>query len=112
MELWVRNQNKQRLSKVDDIYYVADGDFWAIRTNRSALDYAGLYPTEKRCLEIIDEIQKILSGTGFIFLSYPHINEEVREYLKPLKPVFCEDLDCGCKVEQLNSYVKSEAKRS
>ena len=60
MELWIRSQNKQRLSKVDDIYYVADGDFWAICTNRSALDYAGLYPTEQRCLEIIDEIQKLL----------------------------------------------------
>ena len=60
--LWVRSQNKQRLSKVDDIYYVADGDFWSIRTNRSAFEYAGLYPTEQRCLEIIDEIQKLLMG--------------------------------------------------
>lgn len=60
MELWVRSQNKERLSKVDDIYYIADGDFWSIRTNRSALDYAGLYPTEERCIEIIDEIQKLL----------------------------------------------------
>ena len=60
MELWVIAQDKHRLSKVEDIYCVADGDFWAIRTNRSALDYAGLYPTEERCLEIIDEIQKLL----------------------------------------------------
>ena len=68
MELWVRNQNKQRLSKVDDIYYIADGDFWAIMTNRSVLDYAGLYPTEERCIEIIDEIQKLLLSANGDYL--------------------------------------------
>jgi hypothetical protein len=79
MKLFIRSQNKQRLSKVDDIYYVADGDFWAIRTNRSALDYAGLYPTEERCLEIIDEIQKLLlraNGDYIIKLQDIDVNAE------------------------------------
>jgi hypothetical protein len=80
MELWVRSQNKQRLSKVDDIYYVADGDFWAIRTNRSALDYAGLYATEERCLEIIDEIQKLLlSANGDYLIKLQDIDVNAEE---------------------------------
>ena len=105
MELWIRNQNKQKLVKVNGVGYVSEGTIWAFDTDNLPFAYLGVYPNKKRCIEIIDEIQKILSGTGFIFLRYPHIDEEVREYLKPLKPVFCEDLDCGCKVEQLNSYV-------
>lgn len=87
MELWVRSQNKQRLSKVDDIYYVADGDFWAIRTNRSALDYAGLYPTEERCLEIIDEIQKILQSNGLIIFKDIDISGLNKKDIEPFNAV-------------------------
>ncbi len=105
MELWIRTQDKKRLLQTTYCGY----DFSESEQKWYIYSYPngkiGSYKSEERCFEIIDEIQKILFGTGFIFLRHPHIDEEVREYLKPLKPVFCEDLDCGCKVEQLHSYV-------
>lgn len=107
MELWVRSQDKLSLMKCDRVEISErqiNGKKWEFAILAGCVN-VGVYSTKERCLEIIDEIQKILLSTGFIFLSYPHIDEEVIEYLKPLKPVFCEDLDCGCKVEQLQSYV-------
>jgi hypothetical protein len=110
MELWIRSQNKQKLSKVDDIYYVADGDFWAIRTNRSSLNNAGLYATEQRCLEIIDEIQKILQHNGLLVVKDIDISGLTRKDFEPFKPlVYTSESDFNKKGEisfnQLSSYV-------
>lgn len=61
MELWVRTQDKKRLLKVDEfgIGECADSDKWFIYTASYGI---GVYATEERCLEILNEIQKMMSG--------------------------------------------------
>lgn len=56
MELWIRSQNKKVLMKIDGVHYDGKND-WRILNGGSVL---GRYATEERCLEIIDEIQKLL----------------------------------------------------
>lgn len=63
MELWVRSQNKEFLVKVERAYYyrepLTDPDdvVHRITTGKETL---GKYESKERCLEILDEIQKIL----------------------------------------------------
>ena len=73
MELWVRNQAKNRFVRVSDIYCCAS----SIESNGGLL---GDYATEERCLEIIDEIQKLLlraNGDYLIKLQDIDVNGEV-----------------------------------
>ena len=75
MELWVRSQNKKVLMKIDGVHYDGKND-WRILNGGSVL---GRYATEERCLEIIDEIQKLLlsaNGDYLIKLQDIDINAE------------------------------------
>lgn len=60
MELWIRSQEKDRILKVDDIRYELYGntnrEYCIIANNH----YLGFYNSKKQCLEILDEIQKML----------------------------------------------------
>lgn len=54
MDLWIRNQSRRRLIKLNTVF--ADGNqIWC--DNRCWL---GDYNTEERALEVLDEIQKLL----------------------------------------------------
>ena len=61
MELWIRSQDKRTLLKanridVDDIDIICwDNDY------RCSETYMGKYKTQKRALEVLDEIQEILN---------------------------------------------------
>lgn len=62
MELWIRSQNKKMLTKLDYCYLepvhkreILGGNHYLI--NQSL----GIYPTEKRTLEVLNEIQNILN---------------------------------------------------
>jgi hypothetical protein len=57
MEFWIRNKEKNRLVKVRDVYFFGN----SIESNGGLL---GDYATAERCIEIIDEIQKILMGVN------------------------------------------------
>lgn len=61
MELWVRSQKKRRLLKVGELVIkepLTSSNKWYIDT----ADYClGEYASEKRCLEILNEIQTILT---------------------------------------------------
>lgn len=64
MELWIRSQNKRMLTKLDYCYLepvhkreILGGNHYLI--NQSL----GIYPTEKRALKILDEIQNIIKPT-------------------------------------------------
>ncbi len=58
MNLWIRSQDKERLTEVNDlrIYYGKEEDLWAIED----CDDLGYYKTKERALEVLDEIQNIL----------------------------------------------------
>lgn len=60
MKLWVRSQNKDSLVVADCVFY-AEGCTYNIYTNCCEGTFTlGCYESEKRCLEIIDEIQELL----------------------------------------------------
>ena len=60
MELWVRSQNKTELMRVVDldIYDAREPKTYVIESRGIIL---GNYKTKERALEVLDEIQKILS---------------------------------------------------
>ena len=60
MNLWIRSQDKERLTEVNDlrIYYGKEEDLWAIED----CDDLGYYKTKERALEVLDEIQNAISG--------------------------------------------------
>ena len=63
MELWVRSQDKEGIYKVDEIYiderdYGNDDISYYLRENGVLL---GRYATKERALEVLDEIQNLLT---------------------------------------------------
>ena len=74
MELWIRSQDKQELIKVAGSFHIQETSVnthshkWGILID--GRNYYAKYSTEKRALEVLDEIQKILKNT-FIIKSPP-----------------------------------------
>ena len=85
MELWVRNMWKHGLYKVDGVVAREVNGKWEITGLRSVLPL-GEYATKERCLEIIDEIQKLLYS-NFIIIRNCAVDEDISEYLKPTKAI-------------------------
>ena len=92
MKLWVRSQDKTNLVKVDRLT-IDD-------TNSIFCDYndfyLGTYKTKERALEVLDEIQNILSGKC-ILKSYDNVTPEFSENII-INP-------CEVHIEQLKNYV-------
>lgn len=61
MELWVRDKSKTVLQKVERVEYNYRNGLHSVMVG---LDSIGTYATQERCLEIIDEIQKLLIHNG------------------------------------------------
>lgn len=60
MNLWIRTQNKIKLTKVNDIIIHEVSDGFQIK-NYSGNNYViilGLYKTKERALEVLDEIEE------------------------------------------------------
>lgn len=57
MELWVRTADRRNLLKPTNIGLGWNCSMWGVYDGNQVL---GEYKTEERCLEIIDEIQKLL----------------------------------------------------
>ena len=55
MDLWIRNQSKAQLIKIDDIH-INDTQIWG------NTHWLGDYETKERALEVLNEIQKLLMG--------------------------------------------------
>ena len=63
MKLYIRSQNKEALVVADCVFY-EEGYTYKICTNcYEATFILGFYETKERCLEIIDEIQKLLEAS-------------------------------------------------
>ena len=60
MELWIRSQDREVLTKVIDVYKQADtNEIWAY-SDRCIKNCLGVYKTKERALEVLDEIQDLL----------------------------------------------------
>lgn len=61
MEVWIRSQDKQELIKVNGRFHIQEtsvnphSHIWGILVD--GRDYYGEYKSEKRALEVLDEIQ-------------------------------------------------------
>lgn len=80
MELWVRNQTKTGLYKIDNIYIHEDEDktihIWADGINKYLKYYLGGYKSKERALEILDEIQNfMLCNKEYKYTTIASINE-------------------------------------
>lgn len=76
MELWIRSQDKKQLLKVNDGLYIANGftdetdSFIEIKN----AGHIGRYKTEKRALEILDEIQRKITQNECLKTMIPKLN--------------------------------------
>ena len=74
MELWIRSQDKEVLTRVVDIWKDADkNEIWS-KSSFATKNCLGIYKTKERALEVLDEIQDELIGSDFIPIEK---NEEV-----------------------------------
>lgn len=70
MELWIRSQDGERLTRCHDLrlYYAKQENVWVIED----CDDLGYYKTKERALQILDEIQYILQPV--VIAKEPKIN--------------------------------------
>lgn len=60
MELWIRSQDKEVLTRVVDIWKDADkNEIWS-KSSFATKNCLGIYKTKERALEVLDEIQNML----------------------------------------------------
>ena len=83
MEVWVRSQDKNRFTQAHNFSYDYEVNKHIVNCN--GYPY-GVYNSKERCLEIIDEIQKLLYS-DFIIVRNCEVDESVAEYLKPTKSI-------------------------
>lgn len=60
MELWIRSQDRKRLTKVEDIYMIEDEKNFTSYIGNNIVGHLGEYKKVGRALEVLDEIQNIL----------------------------------------------------
>lgn len=93
MELWIRSQKKTSLVKAESVTY--SNNYFVIVNGKSVGDYE----SEQRCIEILDEIQKILSDTILL------VNNSGKETLDNLYGNGIALMNGNEKIEQLSTYV-------
>lgn len=104
MDLWILSQAKDQLVKTNVIKYSCFKD----RTTNKELhiitnnDYDfGIYETKERALEILDEIQKLLTNDLLLFKNID-ISKELGDYIKPSKAICISDTTNKSQVEVLH----------
>lgn len=61
MELWIRSQDKKRLIRADGLIEHLN-EIWVYEPKEDYSLVVGTYDTEKRALEVLDEIQQCITG--------------------------------------------------
>lgn len=62
MNLWIRSQDKEVLTRVVDIWKDADkNEIWS-KSSFAIKNCLGIYKTKERALEVLDEIQDLLQN--------------------------------------------------
>lgn len=103
MELWIRNQDKTILQKVDNLL-ISDGDnvegTFNIYTNSlPAQNVLGKYKTKERALKVLNEIQSLLQPT----IEYKPIVQE--EYNPAYTYKHFVKVDDNIKIKELSTFV-------
>lgn len=78
MELWIRSQDREVLTKVVDIYKDADtNEIWS-KSSFGIKNCLGIYATKERALEVLDEIQNFISIQSRINGTYEEIDIQIK----------------------------------
>ena len=62
MELWIRSQDKNRLTRVDDLYIVHDDNNFCDYIGNNMVGHLAKYTKQGRALEVLDKIQEKLQN--------------------------------------------------
>lgn len=65
MELWIRSQDRTTLIRSYEIYISEQQNTYLIRAKRTS-HILGVYNTFERALEVLNEIQKILTSSWIV----------------------------------------------
>ena len=85
MEVWIRTQNKEMLTKIEDVSFIKDSqaNAYIILTTKTSVPtwhhshfgratILGVYNTRERALQVLDEIQNLLvQPTAFLKADIP-----------------------------------------
>lgn len=96
MKIWIRTQDKEMLTKIEDVSFIKDSqtNAYVILTTKTSiptwhhLHYGGAiilgaYKTKERALQVLDEIQNLLIKSNRIF-----VNKKINDFdLEKLKPI-------------------------
>jgi len=86
MELWIRSQNKMKFRRVIDLGIFEEQEGYTIYCDDIVDSILGTYKTQKRALEILDEIQSILSPK--IKIIHENDIKEKYEFVEPSTYVY------------------------
>ena len=101
MELWIRSQDKEVLTRVVDIWKDADkNEIWS-KSSFAIKNCLGIYKTKERALEVLDEIQKILKPRYIVDTS--SINFDGKPYEQ--KGVILQDCNANVRIEEFSTFV-------
>ena len=81
MELWIRSQDRKRLTKVEDIYMVEDENNFTSYIGNNIVGHLGEYKKVGRALEVLDEIQKLLTPNFKVNGLYQEMDLMIKAYL-------------------------------
>lgn len=113
MELWIRTQDKSRLFKADNLYADEYHQVIGYRTKEQTIKRGfaiwhnekviAQYDTKERCIEILDEVQKLLfSPTQVVFNKCDISISEYETLCEQLKTNGVACVPSDSKVEYLN----------
>lgn len=102
MDLWIRSQDKCNLFLLKHSIYIEcqDSTIWSIKI-RENNGWLGTYKSEKRAIEILDEIQSILKPPK---IKVEDINKETIESIKNNYPLMVFN-DDSYNIYPLQTYV-------
>lgn len=69
MDLWIRSQDKKRLTKVNDLYIVHDDNNFCDYIGNNMVGHLAKYTKENRALEVLEEINNFKTCIDMIYLS-------------------------------------------
>ena len=98
MELWIRSQDKERLTTCNDIRVGYENGRWILED----CDCLGIYKSKERALEVLDEIQNILMPK---ILSYTPLTSTTEDYKKRCMKTEVVGSVTEYEIEELSTYV-------
>lgn len=121
MDLWIRTQDKEMLTKIEDVSFIKDsqtGTYIILATGRNIptwhhLHYGGttilgVYKSKEKALQVLDDIQNLLIQSNKIFIK-THAHEtdfkNLKAYLKDCDVIIVNRCDTIIDSVNLNTIV-------